>query len=542
MGEVERLLPLRTISTKEITDQSIELDMKGYNRADLLSLRGVAYEIAAITDSTVTFNETPHDGWIWNTSRVDKLEAPSTNLVKTYNLAKISNLKVGPSPKDWIDKLESSGMRSINNLTDITNLIMLEYGQPLHAFDAKTVASEQIIVRTAKAGEKLVTLDSRERELEENDLVITDSDKILGIAGVMGGKNSEITDQTQTILLEAAIFDPILIRQTASRLSLNSEASKRFVHGLSEERLLQALDSAIKMYQQIGGELRAIQVTDKTDSKIAIPLTVSKTNQLIGIELKKDQIDNFLKKLHIIASDPGKFTAPYWRLDLKIEEDLIEEVARMYGYENIPATPLPNLDPQTADQSLFELINKLKEQLVEIGLTEVETYSFFSTDVLKSIDLNGDKRQNLVKVANPISAETEYLRDSIWPNLAEVVSKNYRQGFSDIAIFEIGRVFYLPAESSQPPEESYRLSLSLMNNTDNPIEELINILEKLDLGITIDGPSQKDMPEFHPVRHRRLLFNDQPIGGIAEVHPRVINGLGIDKRVAVTEFSLKAIL
>src|SRR3989344_5361685 len=256
IDQLVELLPLRTIATKEVTDDYIELDMKGYNRADLLSMRGIAYEVGAVTNSKVNFEEPKKSDYIWVEKSLDStpVSIEDEELCQIQAVAKIEGLKVEHSKDRWVKKLSDSGMRSIDNITDVTNLIMLEYGHPLHAFDGATVKDETINVRRAKEGEEITTLDGKLRELTKDDLVLADTEKALDVAGVMGGKDTEIKDTTSTILLSASLFNPEMVRKTANRLKLQSEASKRFYHGLTAKRLLQALNAAIKMYQDLGGK------------------------------------------------------------------------------------------------------------------------------------------------------------------------------------------------------------------------------------------------------------------------------------------------
>lgn len=537
--ELVELLPLRTIGTKEVTDRFIELDMKGYNRADLLSMRGVAMEVGAITDSPITFEEGQTS---WNDLPKLKVEVENPELAPFYCLARIEGLKVGPSDPEWVTKLTDCGVRTVNNVADVTNLVMLEYGQPTHAFDASKVAQEAIVVRQAQEGEELVTLDDKKRTLTSSDLLIADPEKALGLAGVMGGKNSEITDQTTTILLEAAIFDPINLRKTGTRLGLSSEASKRFQHGLTRTRALQALQAAIKMYEEMGGKLTALTVVgDTTDQPRKVELNLTKTNNLIGVTLSPEQVQDYLEKLHFQVEplDSERFLVhvPYFRLDIEIEEDLIEEVARMYGYEKIPAQELPGQAPAKIDQKKFEFIRDLKTKLVEAGLTEVQTYPYFSTAVLNNLGWK-DHLEALVKLANPISAETEYLRQNGWQNLIEVVDKNMRQGYEDIAVFEINKV-YAPKEGDRP-DEHYTLAVALMNGSDNPMAELYQILKGLSLDLTENKRPVNDFEAgfLHPTRALFYDYDGKQVGGVAEVHPRVLNKFGIDKRVAIAEIDL----
>lgn len=556
LKEVERLLPLRTIATKEITDDFIELDMKGYNRADLLSLRGIAYEIAAITDSKVTFLEPNESEYIWLGQNLPNtpVKVEDENLSPIQCVVKISGLTLADSPKDWIQKLKDSGMRSVNNITDITNLIMLEYGQPLHSFDASTVKNDTINVRLAHEGEEIVTLDNKVRKLKSSDIVLADEEKALDVAGVMGGEDTEITASTTTILLSASLFNPQRIRKTSTRLGFTSEASKRFIHGLTQKRLFQALQASINMYLELGGKVEAITIVgDKIEAQPKIALTETKINSLIGVDLDPKQVEEYLTKLNFSVKKADQdwiVTPPYWRTDISIEEDLIEEIARMYGYEKIPAKELKGELPPKVDQTLFDLIFDLKTKLVDLGLTEVQTYSFYSTDVLKN--LNWDKK-NLVKIANPISSETQYMREDIWPNLVEVIAKNFKKGFNDMAIFEIGKTFHMDEKGK--PCENFRLSIALFNNTNNPIPELFSIFEQLKIGTKLEKLKALDRTKggyenkfFHPNRFKFIggeSLNDSrvnPIGGIAELHQRYSDNFGIKNRVAILEIELDELL
>lgn len=531
--ELIRLLPLRTIGLKEVTDDYIELDMKGYNRADLLSLRGVSREVSAITDSHIKFKEEKPERD--NLSKTP-VQIEDEKLCSLQGVAKIEGLKVGHSKDEWVKKLADSGMRSVNNIVDVTNLIMLEYGQPLHSFDASTIKDETIIVRAAKEGEEITTLDEKLRKLSSEDIVLADTEKPIDVAGVMGGKNTETSDSTNTILLTASLFNPQMIMKTAHKLGLHSEASKRFQYGLTKKRLLQAFTAAIKMYEGLGGKLTAITLTGNLQDKIkTIKLNRQKVNSLIGIDIPSEEIELSLKKLGFTFTHPGgeemrlhprggswEVTVPYFRLDVNIEEDLIEEIARMYGYERIKPKELSGKLPDKINQSFFELISKLKSTLVSLGLTEVQTYSFYSTSVILNFQFS---ILNLLKILNPMSAETEYLRDKLWPNLLEITAKNIRNGIKDVAIFEIGKV-YSPVKDGST-QESYHLSIALSNGTDNPIAELNQIAKSLNLHL--EGVKLNFRKYSHPTRHKN---------GMAEIHPRFVNKFGVEQRIAVLEMDL----
>ncbi|HEY5601210.1 MAG TPA: phenylalanine--tRNA ligase subunit beta [Patescibacteria group bacterium] len=521
--ELADRLSLKSIGVKEVNDNFIELDLT-YNRGDLLSLRGVAREVAAISGTQIKFGNLPNPKQ--NLPEVSvKIENPK--LAPVYCVAKIENLKVEKSSDSWIKKLADSGIRTVNNIADITNLIMLEYGQPMHAFDGKKVQNEEIIVRNAKKNETVQTLDGKNRILTTSDLLITDSQGILGLAGVMGAKNSEVSNSTNTILLEAAIFDPVTIRKTSMNHGLYSEAGKRFQHRLTKTNLLNAFAEVIRIYGDQGGKLTAISlVGDFIENPKTIILNYDRLNNLIGASIPKNEVESALNNLgfEVNSNDQGwEVRPPNWRLDIQIEEDLVEEVARIYGYEKIETKPLSLENAEPLDQSIPNLILSLKQKLKNIGLTEVETYSFYSSQVIENLNLN---KKSLVKIANPITTETEYLRDFIWPNLIEVVDKNIKSDFSDIAIFEIGKV-YSPKKEDLPIEE-FRVSIALMNDTDNPITELEAIIDSL----KITKPSGKlgDLALFHPTRRTK---------NSAEVHPRILNKFAITKRVAVFEINLE---
>lgn len=543
--ELVELLPLKTIGLKEVTDQYIELDMKGYNRSDLLSLRGVAYEVSALTNSGIYFKEPQEPEFAWNQTSLPTVNVSVENgqLAPLYCIAKIEKIKVGKSSMEWSRKLEESGMRSINNIADVTNLVMLEYGQPLHAFDAEKIKGS-VKVRVAKQGEKIKTIDGKIRSLKNTDLVIADEGEPIGIAGIMGGKDSEISDSTSTILLEAAIFDPSHIRKTTMSLGLPSEASKRFQHGLTKKRLLQALDAAIKQYQVLGGRLTAFTIVTSQKTGInevkKIELRQEKLESLVGIKFGVSQVEDYLSKLNFKfekVAEGWQVEPPYFRLDVNIEEDVIEEIARMYGYEKIPPIRVVETAPIQKEEPIFRIISDLKEKLFNLGLTEVSTYSFFSTEFLNAIEASKEYLDKLVEVANPISAETQYLRMGIWPNLIEGLGKNIKKGYKDIAIYEIAKSYI---KENNIPKENFALSIALCNGSGNPAEELASILRKLDLKVTLTtgAPRHTFTNQFHPKRVLTIEKDGIEIGILAEVHLRVLDSLGIGKRVAIFEIDL----
>lgn len=542
-------LNMKTIGTKEVTENFIELDMKGYNRADLLSLRGVAYEVSSLLESEVKFKEPNESEYIWTKSKLPqlKIEIKDADACPFYALAKIEGLKVEVSDAKTKQRLDDSGFRSVNNIADITNLVMLEYGQPLHSFDAGSVEGESIIVRKAKDGEEIKTLDSKVRKLTKDDLLITDPKKPVGIAGVMGGENSEITGKSTTILLEAAIFEPTSLRKTATRLGMQSEASKRFYHGLTKKRLLQALNAAIRDYQKLGGKITAISIFDRyEDETKEIKLHVDKTNSLIGLDFDEPDLENLLKRLNFQVEEEKprvyKVTRPYWRLDINIEEDLIEEVARLYGYDQIPSKALPGKAPEKINQKIFELIDGLKKALIHQGLTEIQTYPFYSTNTLNALGWDEASKKFLIKLENPMSKETEYMRLNIWPNLTEAAVFN-NKSFSDVAIFEIGKTYSIGPDKN--PLEKYVLAAALINESGNPLPELTKIIYDALTSLIINvgfGPAKLPSQAkalFHPNKSLSLSYEGKQIGGIAELHPGLADNFEAKNRIAIAEIDLE---
>lgn len=558
---VERLISLIPFriqgGIKEVGERFFELDLKGYNRADLLSMRGVGYEVSAITGGNILFTEPEENKYVWIEKELPQIKAQveDTTASPFYCLVKIDGLKVEQSSQEIQQKLADSGMRAVNNIADITNLVMLEYGQPLHAFDAGKIKDETIIVRRAKDNETLKTLDGKDRQLSVQDIVIADSEKAVGLAGVMGGENTEITDDTSSILLEAAIFDPVQLRRTATRLSLSSEAGKRFYHGLTKKRLLQALNAAILEYQKLGGRVNGIVIVGEgTEEQKQIPVSLDKINKLIGVQFSASQVEEYLGQLHFNlmpqqqgpANTSWSVTPPYYRLDIEIEEDIIEEIARMYGYENIPAQALVDNPAVKVDQVEYETITKLKQTLVGLGLTEVQTYSFYSTEVLNALGWKEDNKSLLLRVTNPMSAETEYMRQTVWANLAEVCAKNLKQGIKDVAIFEVGKVYQLTKDLGI--NEYNSLAISLVGEGESAIKELHLYVQKLCEAFNKNATFTQGLGElpvelYHPTRQFGLTFDSKPVGGIAEVHPRVMYKLGLEgKRVAVAEIIISELL
>lgn len=412
------------------------------NRGDCLSHLGVAREVAALTARKLKFDQ---EEFAKNEKQLGqlKIEIQNPQNCSRYCAAVISRVKIAPSP-DWLKRrLEKVGLKSINNIVDITNFIMMDLGQPLHAFDKDKIVGETIIVRDAQDGEKITTIDQAERTLDREMLVIADSRSAVAVAGVMGGSNSAIDDNTVNIVLESAVFDRRSVRRTAKILGFTTDASYRFERGIDAELTKTALLKAAGMIAELsGGEIsETIFDTAREEKNEYVKIEYKNINTLLGLELDDAQIDQHLRSLGFEIKD-GMALAPSWRHDVFIWQDLAEEVARLHGLKNIPMVEMAKVSaPKTADYYFKEMT---KDILVEEGFSEVFTYPFLSDSDIATIGLSPD---DLLEVANPVQSENRYMRNSLIPGLMRSFAKN--PTFDPIAIFEVGNVFSTQNESSK---------------------------------------------------------------------------------------------
>jgi phenylalanyl-tRNA synthetase beta chain len=509
-------IEVETIQTTN-SDQMLELSLTP-NRSDCLNMLGVAYEMAAILGKIVAHPkiETTFE----NRSTKDlKIAVEETGLSEFYGLALVSELEVNESQQMLKDGLESVGIRPINNVVDITNYVMLEYGQPLHAYDADKV-SGKVSVRFARDGETVITLDDKKQVLTCDDIVIADEEKIIGIAGVMGAKNSEVDENTKRILLEFALFDPSNIRKTSKRLDLRSEASLRFEKGLDRNRVKKSALRAIDLLlSSAGGNLIEVNFIDECKEKREnISIALDKINKTLGFEVNLNSAKTIFKKLgfEFIEND-GIFTItpPSRRRDIEIEADIIEEVARMYGYDNIPNT-LPEVNTKETGLTAYQKNRrKMKRLLSSLGLHQTITYSL-------------TKRENAkdgLSLLYPISEERSALRSSLIPHLLEVVSYNKNRKEENNFLYEIGNVF-----KGREQREMLAAAFSgnwVLNSWKNEIKKVDffvvkGILDRIwsELGVLEQISYQKiKLENMHPGRTAEIQFNEKRIGYIAQIHP-----------------------
>ena len=560
-------------------DVVLDLDLTP-NLAHCFCVVGVAREIAALTGQRLKRElrgpkelkgpSAPSDASV---PFVD-IQIADPDLCPRYSAALVRNVTVGPSPFWMRRRLTLAGMRPINNIVDITNYVMLELGQPLHAFDydrleERANGKPTIIVRRAKPGEKIVTLDGVERDLAEDMLLITDPAGPIAIAGVMGGLETEVTEETRDVLIEAANFSNISIRRTSRALKIPSEAAARFGRGISPELTVPALARAAELMRDLAGGTVEEGFADaypvKQERRV-VEITPAEVERILGLQLSAEEIVAILESLEFRCQRQGdiiRAAVPYYRLDVSIPADLIEEVARVYGYDRLPSTLLSDeLPPQRRNLAL-EGEERTRDILVGCGLQEVITYSLTSLESIRKLTPGGgevDESQYL-KLANPLSSEREYLRRTLMASLLETVRDNLR--FRDrVAIFEIGRV-YLPREDvgvqhAEPllPEEPRRLGVAMtgpraerswLTGTSEPMDffDLKGVVEALlsRLGIKDYAVHPAEHPTFHPGRTATLTISGAEVGVLGEVHPLVREAFDLpDQPVCLAEFDLEALL
>ncbi|MEW9500625.1 phenylalanine--tRNA ligase subunit beta [Jeotgalibacillus marinus] len=543
------------IEALALNDSILELGLTP-NRADAMSMLGVAYEVGAILDREVNMPELEYKVASEEASSVLSLEVEASDENPAYLAKVIRNVKIVPSPQWMQSRLIAAGIRPHNNVVDITNYVLLEYGQPLHAFDLDRLETNKVLVRLAKEGETIKTLDDTVRKLQSHQLVITNGQEPVAIAGVMGGANSEVIDSTTSVLLESAYFKPSSVRQTSKDHGLRSEASSRFEKGVDPNRVVLAAERAAQLLSlYAGGEVLkgtiAFDELDKTEKQISIKL--EQINRVLGMTLSTEEVLGLFRRLQITAkvddSNVIHVSAPTRRGDLVIEEDLIEEVARLYGYDHIPMT-LPVHESNPGGLSAQQQKRRLVRQTLEgAGLMQAVTYSL--TNDAKAKEFALDVREP-VKLLMPMSEERSNLRLSIVPQLLESVSYNIARQHDSIAFYETGSVF-LTEEGSELPLEEEHVAGAITGlwhhhawqGEKKPVDFYVvkGILDALweRLGVADVIRYEKSTEEhLHPGRTAVIYLNDEKIGFVGQVHPSREKELDL-KETYVFEVKLQAI-
>ncbi|MCJ1656595.1 phenylalanine--tRNA ligase subunit beta [Staphylococcus sp. NRL 16/872] len=537
-----------------LNDQVMEFDLTP-NRADALSMVGTAYEVAALYQTEMTKPATQSNETSESASNELSVTIDNPEKVPYYSARVVKNVTIAPSPIWMQARLIKAGIRPINNVVDISNYVLLEYGQPLHMFDQDHIGSKEIVVRQAKDKETMATLDNTERTLVDTDIVISNGQEPIALAGVMGGDFSEVTEQTTNVVVEGAIFDPVSIRHTSRRLNLRSESSSRFEKGIATEFVDEAVDRACYLLQTYAsGEVLQDRVASGDLGSFVTPIdiTAEKVNKTIGFDLSSDEIKAIFEQLGFETEQNGEtltVNVPSRRKDITIKEDLIEEVARIYGYDEIPSS-LPVFGEVTSGE-LTDRQHKtrtVKETLEGAGLNQAITYSLVSKDHAKDFSL---QERPTISLLMPMSEAHSTLRQSLLPHLIEAVAYNVARKNKDVRLYEVGRVFFGNGEGELPDEVEYLSGILtgeyVVNTWQGKKEEIDFFIAK---GV-VDRVAEKLNLEFsykageinglHPGRTAIISLEGKEIGFIGELHPQVAADNDL-KRTYVFELNYDAIM
>ncbi|HDP2237388.1 TPA: phenylalanine--tRNA ligase subunit beta [Staphylococcus aureus] len=537
-----------------LDDQVMEFDLTP-NRADALSMIGTAYEVAALYNTKMTKPETTSNEFELSANDELTVTIENEDKVPYYSARVVHDVTIEPSPIWMQARLIKAGIRPINNVVDISNYVLLEYGQPLHMFDQDAIGSQQIVVRQANEGEKMTTLDDTERELLTSDIVITNGQTPIALAGVMGGDFSEVKEQTSNIVIEGAIFDPVSIRHTSRRLNLRSESSSRFEKGIATEFVDEAVDRACYLLQTYAnGKVLKDRVSSGELGAFITPIdiTADKINRTIGFDLSQNDIVTIFNQLGFdteINDDVITVLVPSRRKDITIKEDLIEEVARIYGYDDIPST-LPVFDKVTSGQLTDRQYKTrmVKEVLEGAGLDQAITYSLVSKEDATAFSM---QQRQTIDLLMPMSEAHASLRQSLLPHLIEAASYNVARKNKDVKLFEIGNVFFANGEGELPDQVEY---LSGILTGDYVVNQWQGKKETVDFYLAkgvVDRVSEKlnlefsyrraDIDGLHPGRTAEILLENKVVGFIGELHPTLAADNDL-KRTYVFELNFDALM
>ena len=553
--------PVGTPLVDYLGDAVLDADVTP-NRPDCLSILGVAHEVAALTGATVTEPDAayPEDG---DPIEQDvRIEIADPELCSRYGASLIRGVKVGPSP-DWLkDALSGVGMRPINNIVDVTNYVMLEYGQPLHAFDFDTIGDSTVIIRAARPGERFTTLDEEERKLQPPMLTIADSQDAIALAGVMGGQNTEVGDSTVNVLIESANFDANNTRNTATGLGMRTEASYRFERGIRQDLVPRALKRATALMLELAGGEAAKGIIDIFPVVKTPPtLTIGPEHfrRVLGSDISIDTIDRVLTSLGFETTRDGdsvQVRSPYWRADITIAEDLIEEVARIVGYDDVPATLMSTEIPHHEPRAEREVRERVRDALVAAGMQETISYSATSVDALEMVEVATEEPDAPLKLANPMSAELSHMRTTLRSGVLQTLAFNRRMSRGEgLRLFEIGTV-YLPKEEAKERElpDEKEMLVGVFSGPRSAASWLVpegdldffgakGVLEAAfaHIGISEEYKADDD-PILLSGKTARVFCGNKAVGTIGEVHPRILARFDLDDHgVTLFEIDLEAV-
>lgn len=520
------------------------------NRVDCFSVIGIAREAAATFGKSFYPPIVPETGNDEDASDYIKVEVRNQELCSRYCARVAKNIKIGPSPEWMQRRLASVGIRPINNLVDITNYVMEEYGQPMHAYDLDTIAGHQIIVRNAEDGETFTTLDGQERQLDRDVLMICDGEKSIGIAGIMGGENSMITDHVHTVLFEAACFDGTNIRKSSKRVGLRTDASGKFEKGLDPNNAKAAIDRACQLLEEMGaGEVVGgiVDVYSKVKESVRVPFDENAVNQLLGTDISKEDMIAYLEKVELAYDEAtNEIVAPTFRQDIFRLADLAEEVARFYGYDNIPTT-LPRGEATIGKLSFKQRIEAAARNIAEFcGFSQGMSYSFESPKVFDKLLLPEDApERQAIEISNPLGEDYSIMRTISLNGMLTSLATNFNRRNKDVRLYELGNI-YLPKTLplTELPEERMQFTLGMYGEGDffsmkGVVEEFF---EKIGMHKKEVYDPNAGKPFLHPGRQANILYDGTVVGYLGEVHPAVAENYGIGGSAYVAVLDMPEII
>ncbi|MBV0931142.1 phenylalanine--tRNA ligase subunit beta [Lentilactobacillus sp. IMAU92037] len=537
-------------------DPIIDLDVTP-NRGDMLSIIGTVHDLAAIYDQKPEIKKPSVEEDQSLDANAEIKATADSGLAKAYKLRVVEGVKIAPSPT-WLQiTLWNAGIRPINNVVDVTNYILLKYGQPLHSFDKDKIDGD-IVVRNAKKGEKLVTLDEDEHELSPDDMVIADNDQPIALAGVMGGFNTQIDDDTQNVVIESAIFDSFHIRKTAQRHVLHSEASQRFERGINPDGVEDALNEAVSMIKQLAGGKIAQGIVTASEYHPELPvisITAERANHVLGTSLKLEEIKRIFDRLEFPSVEHGDtlaVTVPARRWDIHIDADLFEEVARIYGYDNLPVT-LPTGRQTIGVLTSTQRLQRASRQILEgIGLTQAISYSL-TTDAKAKMFLMRDSEPT--KLLWPMTQDHTTLRMNLVSGLLDDVAYNHAHKVDDVSLYETGRVFYKDSADQIRPEEVEHVAGVITGNLTDPawnnhvkpadfylMKGMVNqFIVNLGIKGEIAYSATDQYPEMHPGRTANISIHGHNVGFVGQIHPQIAKMFKIKETYAF-ELNMQALI
>lgn len=527
-----------------LDDHVVEFEITP-NRPDCMSVIGLAREAAVTYGKTMAQHEpVVKGGGIGNLTELLDVETPATDLCPRYTARMVRNVKIGPSPKWMRDRLRASGVRPINNIVDITNYVMLEYGQPMHAFDYRYVNGGKIVVRRAEDGETLTTLDGNVRQLNSSMLVIADEHRAVGLAGIMGGENSEIVEDTVDVVFESANFNGTSIRRTALALGMRTEASAKFEKGLDILNTLPAVNRACELVEMLGaGEVLdgTIDILNFVPQPKQLKLRADKINALLGTDIDAAEMCRILQELGF-GVDGDIITVPSWRGDVEHYSDLAEEVARFYGYNQIPTTAMTGVTTRGGYSPEQMLERSLGTVCRSLGYDEIITYSFISPTYYDKIRLPEDSPlRKSMKIMNPLGEDTSIMRTTVMPSMLEILTRNYNYRNKEAHLYELGRTYFEREDGMA--DEPKHLSLGVYGPEESfftlkgSVETILDSIRAEDVTYV----AEKSDPSYHPGRCAKVYVNGQEVGTLGQIHPLVAANYGVDAELYYADLKFDAL-